>query len=211
MKRVVFLHGLASSARSAKGQFLARKLATYPQVEFEAIDFNPTPTDFEYMTVTGMISRLRHHLWRQGQGEVGLIGSSMGALTGLNYAHRFGGVSKMLLLAPALAFSAGNLSDKELERWEREGVASILHYGFGKEVPLRYDFLLDGSRYRTPVPPAAPTLIIHGCRDEVIAIAKSREYAARYEEVRLVEVDSDHRLGDQMPFIWEQVRLFLLP
>jgi pimeloyl-ACP methyl ester carboxylesterase len=210
MKRVVYLHGLASSARSAKGQFLARKLAAYPQVEFQAIEFNPTPEDFEYMTVTGMINRLRHHLWGRRRGEVSLIGSSLGALVGLNYARRFGGVSKMLLLAPALAFSAGSLSDKELERWEREGVALIFHYGFSKEVPVRYDFLLDGSRYRTPVPPVAPTLIIHGGRDEVIPVGKSREYAARYEGVRLVEVDSDHRLGDQMPFIWEQVRLFLL-
>jgi pimeloyl-ACP methyl ester carboxylesterase len=117
----------------------------------------------------------------------------------------------MLLLAPALAFSAGNWSDEELERWKREGVTAVPHYAFNREVPLRYDFVLDGGRYAIPVPPAAPTLIIHGRGDDVIAIGKSREYAARYEQVRLVEVDSDHRLGDQLPFIWDQVRLFLLP
>jgi pimeloyl-ACP methyl ester carboxylesterase len=210
MKTIVLLHGLASSARSAKGQYLACKLETYPHVEFRAFDFNPTPKDFEYMTVTGMIDRLRHYLWSRRPEEVSLIGSSMGALVGLNYAHRYGGVSKMLLLAPALAYSAGNLSDEERERWEREGVILVPHYGFDREVPLRYDFLLDGGRYGVPVPPAAPTLIIHGRHDDVIAIGKSREYAARYGQVRLVEVDSDHRLGDQLPFIWDQVRLFLL-
>jgi len=210
MKTIVFLHGLASSSRSAKSQFLARKLKAYPQVEFWAFDFSPTPEDFEYMTVTGMINRLRHFLWSRQPVETCLIGSSMGALVGLHYAHRFGGVRKMLLLAPALAFSAGNLTDEELEWWKREGAILVPHYGFNREVPLRYDFALDGGRYAIPVPPVAPTLIVHGRGDEVISIGKSREYAARYDQVGLVEVDSDHRLGDQLPFIWEQVQSFLL-
>ncbi len=37
-------------------------------------------------------------------------------------------------------------------------------------------------------------------------IAGSRTYAARFpEQVTLIEVDSDHRLGDQLDLIWQQL------
>jgi hypothetical protein len=54
-------------------------------------------------------------------------------------------------------------------------------------------------------------LIVHGRRDDVIPVEKSQNYAACYrDKVRLLEVDSDHRLSDQLPLIWEQVESFLL-
>ncbi len=210
MKTIVFLHGMASSARSAKAQFLAQQLDAHPEVDLAAIDLNPTPEDFEFMTISGMVSRLGDFLRDRRGAETSLIGSSLGALIGLNYAHRYGGISKMLLLAPLLAFSAGQWGSEELGRWQRDGRIWVPHYAFNRELPLRYDFYLDGLRYDSAVPPAAPTCIIHGRQDEVIPIGNSRAYAASYAGVRLIEVDSDHRLADQLPVIWEQARLFLL-
>jgi pimeloyl-ACP methyl ester carboxylesterase len=56
------------------------------------------------------------------------------------------------------------------------------------------------------VPTAAPVTIIHGLHDEVVPIAASRAYAAAHpERVRLIAVDSDHRLNDQLDRIWEQL------
>ena len=52
---------------------------------------------------------------------------------------------------------------------------------------------------------AAPTVIIHGTRDEVCPIALSREYAAA-DGVRLIEVDDDHRLARSLDRIVAEVR-----
>jgi pimeloyl-ACP methyl ester carboxylesterase len=207
---ILLLHGFASSGRSTKAQYFGERCKALPQVTFHAFEFNPTPTDFEYLTITGMINRLRQYLLDQQRGNVGIIASSMGALVGLHFAHRFGGVDAMLLLAPALLYGPV-VDDKQLERWKEEGTVQVPHYHFEQEVPLRYDFHIDGLGFRDPIPPPTPITIIHGRNDDVIPIDHSRGYAANFpERVKLIEVDSDHRLNDQLAFIWRQVRSFLL-
>lgn len=210
-KTVLLLHGFASSANSSKAQFLRERFKAHPEAQFRAIDFNPTPQDFQYTTVTGWINRLRQYLLDHDLAKVSLIGSSMGALTAVNYAHRFGGVEKMLLLAPAFFWLSGGLGELGLEEWRKAGAVPVLHYAFEREIPVRYDLEADGRLYQTPVAPAAPTTIVHGRRDDVVPIEGSRVYAARFhDQVQLIEVDSDHRLSDQMELIWQQVQTFLL-
>ena len=68
-KHLIFLHGFASSGQGAKAQFLRQKCYALPDVEFHAIDFNPTPRDFEFMTVTGMINRLAPVYFRPAVGK----------------------------------------------------------------------------------------------------------------------------------------------
>jgi len=193
---VMLLHGFASSGNSGKAQFLREKFKSLPNVYFHAFDFNPTPTDFEHMTITGMINRLRQYLVDRPQERLILVGSSMGALVGLNYAHRFGGVSRLLMLAPALSYW-GDMGEVDIR---------VFHFGFDKEIPLRADFGRDGVLYAQPVPPPAPLTIIHGRRDDVVPIANSRRYAAQYpDQVQLIDVDSGHRLSDQKDLIWEHL------
>jgi pimeloyl-ACP methyl ester carboxylesterase len=198
-KTVLLLHGFASSAQSTKAQYLGPRFKALPQVGFRALDLNPTPKDFEYMTVTGMINRLRQYVLDHRLGPIRIIGSSMGALVGLNYAHRFGGVDKMLLLAPALSWLSGGLTGEELAHWEKLGAVPVFHYAFEKEIPLRYDLQVDGLHY------------LQGVHDDTVPIDDSRNYAAAFpDRVQLIEVDSDHRLNDQLPFIWDYVQSFLL-
>jgi pimeloyl-ACP methyl ester carboxylesterase len=208
---VLYLHGFLSSAQSTKARFLRQRLAALPGVTCSAVDFNPTPRDFETMTTTGQINRLRQYLLDRGLGDISLVGSSFGGLIALHYAHRFGGVARMLLLAPAVVWLSGGLSEQELRQWEEAGAAPVFHPAFDREVPIRYDLHLDGLRYMEPVPPAAPTLIIHGRQDETVPIAHSRAYAADHPDaVRLIEVDADHDLNPHLNLIWEQVQSFLL-
>jgi pimeloyl-ACP methyl ester carboxylesterase len=209
-KTVLFLHGFASSGQGTKAQFFKERFAQFSKVAFHAFEFNPTPKDFEYMTITGLINRLRQYLLGQQPEKLSLIASSLGALVGLNHVHRFDGVDKMLLLAPLLAYQPAIYSAAELQQWENEGTINVPHYAFTSELPLRIDFHTDGLHYRQPVPPPVPVMIIHGQQDEVIPIARSRQYAASFpEKIQLIEVDSDHRLNDRLEFIWEQVQLFL--
>jgi hypothetical protein len=210
-RTILYLHGFLSSAQSTKARFLRERFEPLSGVTFRAIDFNPTPRDFETMTTTGQINRLRQYVLDHNLDDVSLVGSSFGGLIGLNYAHRFGGVARMLLLAPAVVWLSGGLSEQELRQWEQADRAPLFHPAFDREVPIRYDLQLDGLRYLEPVPPPAPTVIIHGRHDETVPIADSRAYAAKYpDDVRLMEVDADHDLNPHLDLIWDYVQSFLL-
>jgi pimeloyl-ACP methyl ester carboxylesterase len=210
-RTILYLHGFLSSAQSTKARFLRERLKSLPQVTFDAIDFNPTPRDFETMTTTGQINRLRQYVLDRGLTNIGFVGSSFGGLVALHYAHRFGGVARMLLLAPAVVWLSGGLSEQELRGWEEAGAALVSHPAFDREVPIRYDLHLDGLRYLEPVPPASPALIIHGRQDTTVPIAHSRAYTADYpDDVRLIEVDADHDLNPYLDLIWAYAESFLL-
>jgi pimeloyl-ACP methyl ester carboxylesterase len=208
---ILFLHGFASSAQSTKARYLGEKFGALPQVDFHAIDFNPAPADFEYMTTTGQIDRLRQFVLDHSLGPISLIGSSYGGLIALHYGHRFGAVKRMLLLAPGLRWLHGGLSDEELADWEQRGAMPVLHPAFGRELPIRYDLEVDGLRYLEFIPPPARTLIIHGKSDSTVPLEHSRRYAADYPHlVQLVEVEADHDLNGHLDLIWESALAFLL-
>lgn len=208
-KHLIILHGFASSSRSKKAQFLREKLAEQSEIMLHALDFNPTPQDFEYMTVTGMINRLRQYVLDHELDPFYLIGSSMGALVAVHYVHRFGGVRRLLLLAPLLAYFDGSRDVDPTP--DPNAVDLVTHYAFEGELPLRRAVDVDGALYKTAVPPAAPTLIIHGRFDDVIPLHFSEAYAAQYpQQVQLQAVDSDHPLRDQLDLMWAQINGFLL-
>ena len=207
MTQLVYLHGFASSANGRKAQYLRPRLAERSDVTFHAIEFSPTPADFEYLTITGMINRLRQYILDHALTEVCLIGSSMGGLVGLNYAHRFGGVAHLLLLAPALTYLSGEREGLSLDQWEAEGVGELFHYGFNRPVRLRYDLEIDGRFYQTTPPPPAPITIIHGTEDEVVPVAASRDYARAYpDQVQLIEVTAGHDINGRLPLVWETLQ-----
>jgi pimeloyl-ACP methyl ester carboxylesterase len=210
-KPLLFLHGFVSSAQSTKAQYLRSKFETLPDVVFHTIDFNPTPKDFEYMTTTGLIDRLRQYVLDHGLEMFSIIGSSYGGLIALLYADRFGGVDKLLLLAPGLRWLSGGLSEEELKQWEQAGAAPVFHPAFEQEIAVRYDLQVDGLRYLEPVPPPAPMAVIHGASDTTVPTDDSRKYAAEFaDRVRLIEVDADHDLNEYLDLIWEYIESFLL-
>ncbi len=55
-----------------------------------------------------------------------------------------------------------------------------------------------------------PVLAIHGRRDTVAPLADTEEFARRRPHVRLIVMNSDHELADELEPMWEQVREFLL-
>jgi hypothetical protein len=220
-RHVIYLHGFLSSAVSTKARFFAERFGNRAEIAFHALEFNPTPRDFETMTVTGQINRVRQYLLDHGLAGVpdedasgmvvGLIGSSFGGWVGLHYAYRFGGVKRLLLLAPALVGLTEAVSEREAKQWREIGTAPVYHPAFERELPVSYDLHADSLRYLEPVPPAAPTLIIHGRDDDNVPIEHSRAYADAFsDDVSLIEVEAGHDLNDHLDLIWQRVESFLL-
>jgi pimeloyl-ACP methyl ester carboxylesterase len=181
-KTILFLHGFASSGQSTKARYFGEKFRALPEIEYNAIDFNPTPNDFEYVTTTGLIDRLRQYVLDRDLRRISIIGSSYGGLVAVHYAHRFGGVERMLLLAPGLRWLSGGLTEEHLEAWKKAGALPVSHAAFQKEIPVRYDLQVDGVRYLEPISPAAPMTIIHGRSDTTAPTDDSRAYAVAYPE-----------------------------
>lgn len=211
LRTIVHLHGFASSARSTKAKYFGARAESVQGAEYYAFDMNPTPTDFRYLTTTGAIDRLRQHILDRRPENLSLVASSFGGLVATYYARRFGGVDRMLLLAPLLSWQPNWLSEWQVEQWRKHGFLPIPHYGFGGELPLDFGYYQDGQCYQVAAPPASATLIIHGREDELVPIRHSRAYAQEYpQQVRLIELDAGHDLNGHLETIWEQVQKFVL-
>lgn len=96
-----------------------------------------------------------------------------------------------------------------MQHWQKERYLMVYHYGENKPLPLSYDFVTDARQYKEEaLQRPIPTLILHGRNDEVIPIQASRDFAQQRPWVELIELDSDHGLGDVMTEIWQTIQLF---
>lgn len=205
-KHIINLHGFGSAGglKNEKAIYFNQHFQSFAEIAFHSIDFTPTPKDFEFHTITGMIARLRQYIFDFNLSPISLIGSSQGAIVALNYAHRFKSVEKLLLLAPQLSYITQE-SEQELQEWKEAGQGTFFHYGFEKEVAIGFGHHEDGLRYSNAPPPPAPIKIIHGLNDQIIPINLSRLYADRYPaSVHLIEVDDNHRLSSSSELILQE-------
>ena len=205
--QVIYLHGFASSAQNSKGLKLLNKSETTNNISFISFDFNPKASDFSNMTITGMINRLRQFILDREISNCYLVGSSLGGLVALHYTKQYGGIRKMLLLAPALRQILKH--DENNNPIDYPDSKPVFHYAFNKELPLFNSFIYDAKQYEGMIEPPVEIEIIHGVQDDVVPIAESRNFAALYpEKVHLIEVNSGHRLEDQIDLIWDQILKF---
>ena len=205
---IIFLHGYATlgGVNAGKAKFFHDKFNPYPNIDFYAIDFNPTAKDFQYHTITGMIDRLRQYVLDRDFSEISLLAISQGANVALNYAHRYGKVKHLLLLAPELFYDSYS-AEEDLKEWKTVVNEPTFHYGFQETILLNYGHHQDGLRYVNSPPPPAPITIIHGVNDSAIPIERSRKYASRYpDKVQLIEIESDHFLNDQRDKVWREAK-----
>lgn len=202
----LYLHGFASSPQSAKAIYLRDRFAAL-QINLNIPDLNQG--DFSHLTITRQLGQIEAE-FPLGV-PITLIGSSLGGLTAAWLGQRCLQVQRLVLLAPAFQFLSHwlpQLGEEKLQRARAEQYLMVYHYGEKRSLPLNYEFVLDAARYRDeqllrPI----PTLILHGCQDEVIPIQASRDFARR-PWVKLIELDSDHSLGNVMAEIWQAIQVF---
>jgi uncharacterized protein len=189
----IYLHGFASSPKSAKALDIQSFLAKY-NIDIKIPDLNNG--DFLHLTITRQLKQVGEYL--KDETPVTLIGSSLGGLTAAFLAENYTSIQRLILLAPAFGFLSHwipKLGQEKLTRWQQDKYMMVYHYGAAQELPLHYDFMKDAALYqeetlRRPL----QTLILHGINDEVIPIQASRDFAQQRPWVELVELDSDHAL-----------------
>lgn len=203
----IYLHGFASGPSSAKAKYFGDRFLELGQT-LDIPDLNQD--DFSHLTLSRQLQQVGERLSTQ---PVGIIGSSLGGLTAAWLAERYPTVQALVLLAPAMGFLdhwLPKLGDETVQQWQTQGYYEVYHYSAQRPLPLHYGFVDDARQYGDDqLGRSLPTLILHGRSDEVIPITASQRYAASRPWVELVELDSDHSLGNVLPDCWQAIASFM--
>ena len=206
-RRVVYLHGFASSPQSRKARFFAERLGA-EGFTVEIPDL--AKGDFEHLTLSGQL-RLVEGLLKDGPAI--LIGSSLGGYLSALSAARHPEVEKVILLAPAFGFYdlwKVEMGEERFKSWRENGAIPVFHYGEGRELPLSFDLMEDAASYESFPDFGQPALIFHGVDDPVVPVGHSRRYAGDRPNIHLLEFRSGHELTDVLDDMWLSAREFLL-
>jgi uncharacterized protein len=206
MRRILYLHGFASSPLSKKAQFFRNKFADCG-VELEVPEL--ATEGFERLTVSGQLNVIE----RLGDGQpLAIIGSSMGGYLAALYASRHPEVTHVVMMAPAFGFArrwGARIGEESFARWKAEGFLEVHHYGEGRPARVGYELIEDGLKY--PEEPEFPQagLIFHGWKDEVVPAGASIRYAGRNPHVKLQLFEAGHELTEVTESMWVQASRFL--
>ena len=211
--RHLYLHGLGSGPNSAKAKYLAARFRSRG-IELELLDFNLDHAgdfDFAGLSLTRNIAQVKQDI-SQGTEPVTLFGSSLGGLTAAWAAEELLQVERLVLLAPAFDFLNAwlpALGEEQVGQWKTTGQLEYFHYGQGNQQSLGYGFVTDLQGYdEGELSRSLPTLILHGTHDETVPFSASQQYNAPRDWVKLIELDSDHGLGNSVSRIWREIQEF---
>jgi uncharacterized protein len=202
----IYLRGFASGPRSAKAVYLGDRFA---KVDMLLMVPDLNQNDFYHLTLSRQIEQVEALLTVDA--PITLIGSSFGGLTAAWVAQRQPQIERLILLAPAFEFAESwlpKLGDR-LQKWQTEGAIEVYHYTQKCQLRLSYDFVNDLRQYsdqhlRRPI----STLVLHGQDDQVVPMQASQSFAASRPWVQLIELNSDHSLGNVLPDLWTAIFTF---
>ena len=204
--KYIYLHGFAYSPDSAKARYIRDRFLE-KQIALSIPDLNQN--NFSDLTLTRQINQVSQAF---SDGPVTLIGSSLGGLTAAWLGEKYPQIERLVLLAPAFDFLShylARLGPEAVQNWQESGFLSVYHYAEKRSLPLSYQFILDSENYSDhSLRRSIPTLILHGKQDEVIPLTASKKYAQSRSWVELIELDSDHGLGNALPKIWSKIQFF---
>lgn len=213
---LLYLHGFGSDQEGDKAQYFRHK-AMQSGLTFCSFDFQghgDSGGDMEGVTLSRNLEDVRRvHAVLQSRGHrrVILLGSSMGALTGLWYSalHPTELIAG-LHIAPALGLEeglAGWAGDEGLQRWEHDGSLEVENE-FGSW-DLDWNFMLDLCSYhdhRLMDLYRTPCLILQGQQDDRVDWTRVQDFAAEcpYRDIEFhLFADGDHRLADRKERLWD--------
>ena len=208
-QRFIYIHGFASSPSSSKAKFFKDKLNA---IGYELLIPDLNQNNFSNLTLSRQIRQVNTIL-ETSDNPVTLIGSSLGGLTSALLAEKNNKINRLILLAPAFNIKdigTGILGQDNIAKWKATGVMEVFHYGEGKKLPLNYSFAEDLELQNDSVfYHKVPTIVFHGTDDNVVPISVSRKYAQNRKWVKLIELESDHSLENELENIWSHTNHFI--
>ncbi|MGB1287557.1 MAG: YqiA/YcfP family alpha/beta fold hydrolase [Aggregatilineales bacterium] len=206
-KTVIYLHGFASSPGSKKANFFKSHVEA-TGATYLIPDLNQP--DFQHLTLTAMLEKTAQTVNSCEDGDVYLVGSSMGGLTATHLLDRYkdnaaGRIKKAILLAPAFDFMSNrnhSMGADWQQKWRDAGSMPFFNYAVDGEVPVHYGLVEDVSQYDSyDANIDIPIQIFHGTNDESVDYQQSVRFAENRENVTLNLLDSDHQLLDKTDLI----------
>jgi pimeloyl-ACP methyl ester carboxylesterase len=211
VRHVIYLHGFASSPASDKAERFRREL-TGRGVGWTCPDLNAPA--FETLTTTRMVAQVAAAI-EAAEAPVALVGVSLGAFVALHAADRdgTGKVDRLVLLAPAVDFGGGRLTDlagHPVDEWRAAGRLRIMHHALEQERDIEFGLYDDALQYDAmAVGGDRPSLVFQGLDDDVVSPASVRAWAAARPGVHLRLLADGHRLNASIDTIWHESAAFL--
>jgi alpha-beta hydrolase superfamily lysophospholipase len=212
----LYLHGFASSPASTK----ARAFQAWGEARGLAIDaLDLRVPSFEKLRFSAIKARVREAIDASGDGDSDasraravLIGSSLGGLTACRVAEDDARVCAVLAMAPAFRLAERwrtRMEQAAWEAWRRDGFLEVDDYATKKKARVAFGFVEELETLDVGFPDVrVPVLIVHGTKDEVVDVDRSRDFARGKPHVRLVEVDDGHELGASIERILAEADVF---
>ncbi len=205
--KYLYIHGFASGSRSRKALYLKEKFAAVG-VDLAIPDFNQG--GFSDFTISRQLQQALSYC--NYSEPVTIIGSSLGGWAALLLAQQYPQVEKLVLMAPAFGFPKlwlERLSPEALQNWQESGSMPVYHHAEQQQVLLSYQFVTNAQQYLSSnLERNLPTLVLHGHNDAVVPIELSRNFAQHHAWAHLIELDSDHGLGNVLDPIWQEIAQF---
>jgi uncharacterized protein len=209
MINVIYLHGFASGPDSSKAKYF-KNLLEHKNVNVIIPDLNEP--DFSDLTLSRSLQQI-DGIAESLNGDIHLMGSSLGGYMAALYSEQSHRVKSMILMAPAFEFPSrkvATLSETEVNNWKTEGYHEMMHYGYNKTVRLNYKFFQDAELYPDlPCKRNISTVIFHGVSDTVVDYHVSVNHLRQNSATKLILLNSDHSLSDQMDLMGLEVLDFL--
>lgn len=204
MKRVLYLHGFASSPKGRKVEAL-RRILEPEEFTINAPDLN-VPS-FENLSFASITDRARNEAASETPDVV--VGSSLGALVALSL-EKYGVGVPLVLIAPAL-----RLGHRWLEKIAAGDPVAVYNYAADREMPIHRAFFEEMAGVDLGLdPPSRPVTILMGQNDESVPIEIVWDVWRAWEESgRLVPGSSftvipkgDHGLTQHVERIADEIR-----
>ena len=219
---ILYLHGFASDQAGEKASFFRRAslAAGIPFLSFDFQGHGRSGGSLRELTLSrNLADAAAAHalLCERGFRKVVVVGSSMGAFTGLWHStfHQ-DEVLAGLYIAPAVAMADGFLRFAGPERavqWERDGVLTLDNGVTAAE--FSWELIEDFRRFSAEelrLRYQTPALILQGRLDPQVPWREVVNFAtgAATKEIELhLFADGDHRLADRKEHLWELMLGFL--
>lgn len=208
MSRFIYLHGFASSPKSAKAVFFSERLR---RLGHDVLIPDLEEDDFQGLTITRQLAVVRRALATLS-GPCCLIGSSMGGYLATLAAQGEPRVERLVLMAPAMDMRARwavRFGADKLAYWKAKGAAPYYHHAHREQRLIGYGLYDDMANHDSNPAVHVPTLAFMGRNDETVEPEAVEKWAAAQPLVQLRWLDSGHELVDQLETMWRESAAFL--